>query len=366
MTTLHLVIGDPEEDYVEALVNYLSSEYSFSFKISYFTEEKYLFSYLSGLNGKVDILLISPIFYNENLPWDKVKTVILLTDGYLMQKFKNCYVVNKYQRGDNLAARILSIYSEANPDEVNVIKEQKTTKIIGVYSPIGGIGKTSIAIGLSMICAEKGLSVFYLNFEDFQSTPIFFDCISEENISHILFFLKAGNKNLGLKIEGVKIKDSQLNISYFAPPESLFEFDEITPEEFRCLIHQMKQLALYDVIFVDMAVGLNTRNQVLFEICNEVLLIVGYDEISKVKIMSFRKELELLLKRRGLNLDEKLIPVLNKYNPHRLRETEIDEFDIFFKIPEVAQLTIMREKRCFFDPNSSFIQALGPLVDRWI
>jgi len=90
--------------------------------------------------------------------------------------------------------------------------------VVAIYSPIGGSGKTTVAVNSAVHCAKKGLEVFYLNLENFQSTPLYFNCKKERNLSELLRCLKQG-RNVAAKIRQIKQKDADYGVHYFVPPE---------------------------------------------------------------------------------------------------------------------------------------------------
>ena len=53
------------------------------------------------------------------------------------------------------------------------VKESNKTKLVSVYSPIGGAGKTTIAANACINCAREGMKVFYINLETIGSTFCF-------------------------------------------------------------------------------------------------------------------------------------------------------------------------------------------------
>ncbi len=367
MAKLHLVIADSDESYVESLISYLTDSYPQKFQVSYFTKEDYLVKHLSDTSKKVDILLVGPEL-SEYIPKDKINTMIILSDGRLPEKYRSCAMVNKYQTGDKLVSSILNIFSERNADEVYIQSSNKPTRVIGVYSPTGGTGKTSIAIGSAMQSALRDMPVFYLNLENAQSTPLFFDCKGEQNLSHIFYFLKEKSKNINLKIEGVRIVDPKYNIHYFAPPESVLEFEEISPDELQYLINQLKELGCYDVIFIDMSSNFDNRNLAVLQACDEIFLVLTQDDISGIKLKTLISEMDIASPKSNANLNDKLTLIINKFNP--MGPTQIEGLDILGKpislrIPKVSSLLTRQSDKYVINLNNNFGEALKGLVNKY-
>lgn len=345
MPKLHLIIADNDEAYVESIINYIINNYSQRFQVSSFTKEEYLLNYLSDNKRNVDILLICPEWYTDSIPKEKIYTPIILSGGMVINEIMDCEIVNKYQRGDKLVSSIMNCYAEKNPNKYFIEDRDKKTKVIAVYSPIGGVGKTSIATGSSMNSAENGKSVFYLNLENIQSTPSFFYCESSQNLSNMLYYIKERKKNNTLKIEGIKCVDSGYNIHYFTPPDSVIDLNETSSDDIQYLIHQLKITNNYDVIFIDMSSNIDERNISILRASDRVILVLSQDDVSITKINSFMHELEILSKRNNLDISEKITIVLNKYKQNR--NSEIEELDLNGKSIEV-KIPIVNEPISFY------------------
>lgn len=339
MSILNIVIADSDEDFVEAFERFLGTNYNERFKVICITSAKYLKEYVENTPDEIDILLTTPAF----LPLgrlENINTVLLMTDGRITSELKNYRILDKYQSAQKLAKAIINIYAENNPDEIHSSFTDKKTKVTGVFSSNGGTGKTSISIAVSKRLAQRGTEVFYLNLENISSSPLFLDCSSEINLSHVLYFLKEKSKNLSLKIEAASLEDLNSGIHYFAPPDSALEINETDGADIQVLVNQLKALNRYDSIIIDMSCEFDEKNMKIFEICDSIVCILTPDEISRLKTGELIKLLKMSQKKEIKEIKNKLRFVINKYN-----ESFIDiqgEFcdigkTICAKIPEMPE-----------------------------
>lgn len=339
MAKIKMVIADTDEDYIEGLYNFITCNYFGRFQLSSYTRESYLLEFLDNNTDKIDILLISPELYSDQLQRYHIKTVIILSSGKLASGIENFECINKYQHAGKLINQILNIYAEQNHSEVSVNAGSKKTKVVGFYSPVGGSGKTTVSIVSSIISTQMGRSAFYLNFEDFHSTPLLLNCENHLNLSNILYYLKEKNKNIMLKMEACRCIDDVTGIHYFMPPESIIEMDEMLPEELQQLIIHLKNMSYYDVVFVDMSSSFNRKNVKLMESCDEVIIVLTQDSTTEVKVNSFIKELDILSSKNGSNLLDKLTFVLNKSSIHvptYFRNLNFNGKTIAFSLPQFS------------------------------
>jgi cellulose biosynthesis protein BcsQ len=336
MSRLNLIIADSDEVYLESLSNALINNYSKRFKINIFTNEEALIKFLDSSDFAVDILLISADLCTKIKNSDRINTLILLTGGRLPVGMQGQFAINRYQHIDMIVNEIIGYYSEKNRSEVFFTSEKGKSKVIGVYSPSGGSGKTSLSLCSSIYCAGKGLTVFYLNLENFNSSCPFFKKAGEHNLSKMIYYLKEDNLNITLKIEAIKCVDPVNKVHYFNPPDCSSELNELNPGEISRLIQALRKMDKYDVIFIDMRVGIDKNNKTLLELCDEVFLIYTQEYYSILKLKSFFTELEIFSQREKLSIKEKLRLILNKYLPNmpdRVGDSWNTGLECFSKIP---------------------------------
>lgn len=333
MAKLHLVIGDIDEAYVESIANYITDNYSQRFQVTCFTKREFLFDYFSKNKKRIDILLLSPELYTDSIPMEMINTPIILSRGILDVEISDWEVINKYQKGDRLISNIIDCFAERNPNKYCIMDGEKGTKVIAVYSPIGGCGKTNIAVGMSIRSAEIGRAVFYLNLEDIQSTPYFFDCETRQNLSNMLYYIKENKRNITLKIEGIRNTDFQYNIHYFSPPDNIMDLNETSPDEIQSLIQELKISNNYDVIFIDMSSSMDDKNLSILQLSDQIILINIHESLAMEKTRYFIKELDMLSKRNKVDLLEKTTIILNKYTANNM--VKIEGLDLAGKSIEV-------------------------------
>ncbi|MDD4503921.1 MAG: hypothetical protein PHS15_03725, partial [Clostridiaceae bacterium] len=203
MAKLNLAIADFDEIYVRGLSDYINSNHSSDFMVSCFTRIDSFIRYLEQ-QPPAEVLIISPDFYDISVGYPHIKLKVLLSTGALSREYPGFQIISKYSTGEKLLGEVVHLYSEFNPFEMRLPTCSKKAELIGVYSPGGGTGKTTIAAALSMQCTELGIQSFYLNLESIQSTGVFFNSNSKRNLSYIFYYLKEKSRNLSFKMDGIK------------------------------------------------------------------------------------------------------------------------------------------------------------------
>jgi len=404
MRRLNLVIADTDEGYVRNVVNHLMTNYLDKLRVSSFTRRELLYDFLSGLN-KVDVLLISPDMYSKDLPIDSDTKVFLLTKGEPSSKGAGIDYVDKHQVGDEFVNKLVGMFFEGEVEKKeepvvmesiagkNVADEDNTgeditvedisgedtvveeepfrdveTKVVAIYSPIGGSGKTTVAVNSAVHCAKKGLEVFYLNLENFQSTPLYFNCKKERNLSELLRCLKQG-RNVAAKIRQIKQKDADYGVHYFVPPEMSVDLKEMDSDEINVLINAFRSMRFYDIVIVDMSSELDDKNIALLNSADEVIMVLAQDAVSNVKAEYVSEQLEKHLAGHGLNLSGKLTVALNKYNFHMALEVDtvcIDGEVVSVYLPFVPGMTAVKGIAQMADIQGDFGAGIEELMGKYI
>ncbi|KNY25064.1 AAA family ATPase [Pseudobacteroides cellulosolvens] len=369
MSKLNLVIADSDEEYLNGVVGFLSEKYLERFKILSFSDKESLINFISTYTEKLDILLISPELYFEEISKKRITLVGILSTGRLSKEFKGCEIVHKYQLGENLVKNIINLYSDKSSDII-ITKGQKETKVVAVYSSNGGSGKTTISYGCSLKSVQLGRTTFYMNLEESASTPILFGTSGQYNLSHVLYYLKSRNKSLSLKIEGIKVTDQDTGVHYFNPPENHLELLDIEPSEYFNLLNHMKEMNQYEVIYVDMPCFIEKRMMAVLDVSDIIFYILNPNHISKIKLHNFLSELDTLDRSYKQKTLSKTVFILNKaFNEEQGIEIFNDilgsiEKNISHTIPESSKLFTHQNGRIVLDLSGKFGSALGEVIER--
>ena len=343
MGRLSLIIGDNDTEYLENFEKFLLINYPQRFELFTFFSADKLSDFLTHVKN-ADILLLSDHILESGINTTKAKLVLLLTENNTVgtprgerlsagsggQPDKDARqtdgsgrkpaavsegigTVYRYQHMDKLVSEILRLFSDKSNKNASV-SGYGSTRIVGVYSPSGGAGSSSIAAGSSILCAGKGIKSFYLNMEAIPSTDLFFRGECSQTFSNVIYYLKGNYSNLQLRLEGAKCIDTKSGVHYFRPPENICEFNELTDQDVATLISELKRSAFYRYIFVDMSAGLNSVNSTILQLADCVLLVFAPDRRTMMKFTNLKAGLDLLESKGGTGLMDRVIPVLNRAN----------------------------------------------------
>lgn len=301
-----LAIYDLEVDYVSRLMEYISEKRGMPFKTIAFTEREELFKYVS--ESYIDVLLVSSTIMDENIGDINVGKIILLSPESVVCENIVYSVIYKYQSTENIINEVLEHFVEAYKDNNMVSISKNNTQVIGVYSPLGRTGKTTFALTLGQILAEKR-STLYINLEEFSAFDKLFEANYKSDLSDLMYFFKQNPETLPIKLHAVVQKLHDMD---YVPPlvfsEDLRNFE---PREWINLLEKIIETGTYETIVIDLSNMVKNVFEIL-EICSSIYMPIVDDRISLMKVSTYE---EYLLKTERQN-------ILNRTVKVKIPETE--------------------------------------------
>lgn len=353
MKRLTLIIVDEEKEYIDALSDFILEEFPGKFSIHSFTNKTTFTKFIAEEYIQYDILLINPSLYDKSLYEGKPGIVIFLAEAISDScRDSNKTTIYKYQSGRVIAQEMVKIYSEKMDTGNSIVEDNRKTKVIAVYSPAGGTGKTTLALSLGICCAQKSLNTLYINLEDVYSAGQFFNTCDKPGLSNIIYYSKLRDKDILSKIEETKCIDPNYSLCYIGPPDSVLDLNELDSVDLQYILKELKHSGNYDLVIVDMYGGVNERNFTIFDASDEIIFVLSQEQYCHEKTVKIIKELERYCHKTGTDYLRKIVPVLNKYREtihgeivkqSNINSSEVYDEDIYmgkieYKIPYVRSI----------------------------
>lgn len=263
---ISIAIADKNREYIKRLSEVLQQNNDLN--ISVFTSSEKLQSALE--REKYDIVLFDPDISETKLLISNVKLAVCLysdeaENGSLYANLDN---ILKYQRISNIYKEIMKIYAEKAGYSAELNNSHRS-EIIGVYSPIGGSGKTLIALALASKLTEYGKSVLYISTEQLSSSSSIFQYTEEGNTA--LVEAVAGDTVFELKLRG--IAKSGLNGIYYVEGFSrIVDYCDVTGDEMGKVLDSIRKCGIYDKIIVDMGSTIDDITKTVIEKSDHIVI----------------------------------------------------------------------------------------------
>jgi Mrp family chromosome partitioning ATPase len=282
---IKMAIADSNEDYLERLLNVLEGYEDLA--ISVYTEKNSLEQAITTKH--FDILLFDPSVYNGQVEVGKSTIAVMMLDESIgvPEECRNFKKVKKYQRISKTYQQLLELYASICGDMSGVLGGSRVTKI-AYYSPVGGVGKTTLALASATRLSLIGYRVFYMSLEDIASEDCYLPQNGDRGLSEIAASL-GENINFTMKIQALlQSKNEKLfYLNHFDSPNDVYEMQG---EEIEELIEQIEKTALFDFIVVDTGTSMNTKMIKLFEAVDKIVVVEKSDDISLRKLNGFMEQ----------------------------------------------------------------------------
>ena len=289
MESKNLVICDGEEGYASALARYILKKEELAVQVQTCSDVSHVLS----VQEKTDIYYL---FISSSCPLKERKSIkaenvfILTGDGDSALSDKEIPVY-KYQSGDKLLAELIRQCGLKEAENITFLKHtgKKRMKIIGVYSPVHRIGKTSYALRLGQRLAKEA-NVLYLNMETYGGIGGHFP-EEGQTLTDVLYYAKQEKGNLGLFLTTVVGHKDRLD--YVSPVRVSEDMKSVSGEEWSDLFEKIAKQSIYEILILDMDEGIRDIYSV-FEILDELHMPVADGEAPQAKIKQFEEELMFL------------------------------------------------------------------------
>ena len=363
MYKLKLLVADVDTGYLEKLIQYINSEFSSRLKVMSFSRADLLTEYLASNSESIDILLVHPAFLQQadDKLFTRVRFIAALTEGSLDCCMEGVKSLNKYQPGERLVNQLIQLYSERNGIASEIAAGARETRIISVYSPAGGVGKTSLATGLCFKLSEMGKSVLAVSLEATCSMVSTLPSTGNDAFTYVLLSLTENADILPVTVEAFKTRDYVNNFDFLEPPDNFLELMALGKSGVKTFLEKLKGAGNYDFIIMDTDSGADGKVLTALESSDGVILVEAPDAIYTYKIKVFLEQLG----RSGTpakSITDKIVRVTNQRSGGQ--NTSFGRCpESGLTIPHIPNLWHYDCGKCIFDPDRSFTNSLAALAE---
>ncbi|WP_308635965.1 nucleotide-binding protein [Paenibacillus silvisoli] len=279
MSKRNLIVAVQESAYLERLSEYIRhSPFGECWQLTGFTNPAALGTYLRG-GYAVDLLALQPGLLEElgELTGGIVSAVLVdrvIADARGLYRHQ----LLQYQPLPQLLQAFAAVYAEsAQPAVQRLAVKDEAVCAVAVYSPAGGVGKTTLALQLAAQATACGSRVFYLNLEQWNSAAAR-DVEGSEDLSRLLYTLQTSPGKAHAQLVAVRKRHPTLGFDYIAPCGNAEERLSLTAEHAEQLLAAMKASGEYDLIVADLDSRMDPVHIGAFKACGHVLWLLTADQ----------------------------------------------------------------------------------------
>lgn len=291
-----IVICEPETEYALRLMEFINRKKNFPLRAAAFDSFLPAAEFI-GKNG-VEILLLSEKFLDktEMLPEEKVKKMnvkkcLILTEDQngTSGEYPNTYKrICKYAPAETIVREVRSVYDAEMKALHGIDRRPGEARVYGIYSPVGGSGKTSLALTLGQELARDH-KVLYLNMESCSALEEILGAGQGQNISDLIYCIRQNPEELAERIAEMTV--SIQNLDCILPVSSIDDIACVAESEWMEMINRVAAEGAYDIVLIEPESGMQGFAGIL-ESCTKVFIPAKNDAVSMAKIEGFESKLK--------------------------------------------------------------------------
>lgn len=279
MEKAKVILVDTDEMYLMPLERRFIDEFEAGTDIGVITDMEYLKEFFSEPQS-MDVLVIDEKAYNQDMQRHTIGNIFILAEKAeqgSQEKGSNLSYISKYTSVMEICREVLDNMST---DISGGAGAKETTRVIMVYSPVGGIGKTTVSIGLSGALAQKHKKVLFMGTDTLQTFGIFNQGNALLGSGAEKAFLSHGD-NIYEEVRASIYRDGFSILPQFMSSLSSLS---ITGSDYLHLIEKIKAAGDYDYILIDSGSEFTEHTSKLMGKADYKLILTGQDQISAYKL----------------------------------------------------------------------------------
>ncbi len=264
-----IIIVDRDINYISALLNELAGEIENRADIELITDNDF-FSDLFSRGQKADVLIVSEEMYSDQLKKHDIKNIYVMNEESESSRSESgVRYIFKYSSAKKICREVVDTGLSSISQEM-----KKSTGLIVVTAPDGGVGKTTIALGISCELEKNGFKTLYINGEDIQSFQFYFSDRSSIRGTDTYVKLASGqNKYDSIKAE-IRNEGFDYLPAFKSAPVSLGIDSGVYGE----IAESAKAGNIYDYIVMDAGNTFDANKLELIGKADKVVIVTGNSE----------------------------------------------------------------------------------------
>lgn len=274
-----MAVYDAEPLYAERLSDYVNRKDKGLFQARAFTSRERLEAF--ARENHVDVLLTGEDVKEASMIRSR-QTIYLSEERPAAGREGQEREIYKYQSGDDILREVMDCYGEVPETELIFGTGGAAKRILGVYSPTGRCGKTSLALSIGQLLAREE-KVLFVCLDEFTGFSRLMNERWKRDLSDLIYYYKQGRFNAA-RLNSVIYYLGDM--AWLPPVRFPDDYNQISAEEMAGLMQKILKESDYATLVLD--IGAYGRQVFpLLEICHEVFMPVKEDMFSQAKQQEF-------------------------------------------------------------------------------
>lgn len=305
MAKPRIIIADTDTSFINPMQLKFVEEFFDQIDLELITDPEY-FSKLFSMSQKAAILIVSEDLYDINIQRHNIANVFLMTESKEEDSTADLNVsrVHKYISIKEIFAEIVGKSGES----LNISNEsKKDPQIISICSASGGVGKTTVALGVSACLTRNYKRVLYISADRLQTFQRLLETPGPISATDVYAKLTVAEKNAFWDIRHVIRKET---FSYLPPFKASLMSLGLQYSVFEKIAVSAKESREYDYVIVDTDTTFDEDKARLMDISDKVVVVTQQSSTAVYATNVWASNIN------GLN-SEKFLFVCNKFDRDR-------------------------------------------------
>lgn len=275
MAKPRIIVADTDISYIVPLQMKFVEEFFEKIDLEIITDKSF-FDEMFATPQRADILIVSEELYDQSMQRHNIGNIFLMTEQSEEEQTAdlNVNLIFKY-------TSIKGIFNEITGKSADVLNAdvgaKKETQIIMVYSACGGVGKTTVAMGISACLAKNYKRVLYINADHLQAFQHLLDNDTPIAGADVYAKLSRASDDVYNEIKHVIRKEQ---FAYLPPFKASLMSLGLKYSLYKKIVLSAKKSTDYDFIVVDADVTFDEDKAALFNVADRVVVVTKQNSAS--------------------------------------------------------------------------------------
>ena len=313
-----LVIIDTDYEYVRTIEEGVIRRYADKVDVRIITDEACIERYFEE-HRSIDVLIIDQNNYGDYLKEHDIRqTFLMLPEIQIDRKVpRNVSVMVKYLPESEMFQAVSDAFARIDLEAVDPESKPKhETRVVAVYSPIGGCGKSLISIGLTRKLKMLDQKVLLIGCDDVQSFSVFgdMDLYADPQLAEEL--RDPGEDTYWAILQNLAAGE----VTYLKPFDRAPHALGVGRTQWRAFVALMKEKGDFDYLILDIGSRVDEAGRELMNKADEIVMVTEPNLMATKKVQRIAGDAEILPQK-------KCFLISNKYHGDGLRFAEDAVFD---------------------------------------
>lgn len=325
MSKPRIILADTDIDYIIPLQAKLAEEYGDKISLEVVTDRTY-FKKLFSKPQKMETLILDEDLYDGALKLHEIGSIFILVER-MEEGITDELAVTRLLKYTDIGTIFREILRKSpNIQRAGISKRQGCQSIL-VFSASGGVGKTTVAAGISSYLEETGENVLYINTDRLQSFQWLLEDQRPMEGHGIYQALLHPSEHLYEELRPVIRKES---FSYLPPLKVPLMAAGISPDIFGKIALLAKKSNEYSFIVIDADTTFDEEKARMLDLADKVILVTKQTEAAVCAMNVLAENID------GLD-SGKYIFVCNDFRSEEGNTMEAMEGELRFQISEYIE-----------------------------